>query len=304
MNLTVIRNAIRNAITSRVGRQILTARKHSPAILFAAGTVGIIATVVVASRATLKLDAVLGEAEKDLALVEQARRLKPEAYTEQDARQDNVQIRIKSAVKIVKLYAPAVVLGSLSIAALTGSHVILNRRNAGLMAAYAALDKGWREYRARVVGEYGEDKDREFRYGFEEREIVEETKNGPVVKHIKRVGIEGASIYAKYFDEGSPNWDKRAGYNLNFLRSIQAQMNNKLYANGFVFLNEVYEELGIKRTSEGALVGWVLDGGSSDNYIDFGCFDGSRREFRDFVNGWNSAILLDFNVDGVIYDKI
>lgn len=292
---------IRNAITSKVGRQILQARKHSPVILFAAGTAGIIATVVVASRATLKLDEVMAVAEKDLEL---AQNMDHPRYTQDDRAKDIIKIKIRTAGQIAKLYAPAAVLGLASIAALTGSHVIMNRRNAGLMAAYAALDKGWREYRARVVGEYGEDKDREFRYGFEERELVQETKTGPVVKPHKRVGVEGASIYARYFDEGSPNWDKRAGYNLMFLRSIMAQMNNKLHAEGFLFLNEVYEALGIKRTSEGAVVGWVLDGGNSDNFVDFGCFDGSRSEFRDFVNGWNSAILLDFNVDGVIYDKI
>lgn len=297
MNLTMIKNAL----TSKVGRQILSTRKHSPAILFVAGTVGVVATVVVASRATLKLDEVLAVAEKELEL---ARTTDHPRYSEEDRAQDLVKIKIRAAGKVVKLYAPALAIGVASIAALTGSHVLLNRRNAGLMAAYAALDRGWREYRSRVVGEYGADKDNEFRYGFEEREIVEETKTGPVTKTIKRVGAEGASIYAKYFDEGSPNWDKRSGYNLMFLRSIQAQMNNKLHAEGYVFLNEVYEALGIKRTSEGQQVGWVLDGGNSDNYIDFGCFDGTKQEFRDFVNGWNSAILLDFNVDGVIFHKI
>lgn len=297
MNLT----AIRNAISSRVGRQILLGRKHSPTILFVAGTVGIVATVVVASRATLKLDEVLAVAEKDLEL---AQTMEHPRYTEDDRAKDIIKIKIRTAVQIGKLYAPAAALGLASIAALTGSHVILDRRNVGLMAAYAALEKGFKEYRSRVANELGEDKEREFRYGFEEREIVEETKQGPVVKPHRKVGANGSSIYAKFFDEGSPNWDKRSGYNLMFLRSIQAQMNNKLHAEGFVFLNEVYEALGLKRTSEGAVVGWVLDGGNSDNYIDFGCWDGSKQEFRDFVNGWNSAILLDFNVDGVIYDKI
>lgn len=297
MNLTMVRNAI----TSKLGRQILFARKHSPVVMFAAGTVGMIATVVVASRATLKLDEILSVAEKDMAL---AKTYNDPRYTEDDRAKDIIKLKLRTATQIGKLYAPAFVLGAVSVAMLTGSHVTMGRRNAGLMAAYAALDRGWKEYRARVVSEYGEEKDRELRYGFEERELVEETKTGPVVKRVKRVGINGASVYAKYFDEGSPNWDKRSGYNLMFLRSVQAQMNNRLHAEGYVFLNEVYEALGIKRTPEGALAGWVLDGGNSDNYIDFGCFDGSKQEFRDFVNGWNSAILLDFNVDGVIYDQI
>lgn len=297
MNLT----SIRNAITSKAGRQLLIARKHSPTILFVAGTVGIVATVIVASRATLKLDEILTEAEKTRGQIEETQHPR---YTEDDRAKDLIKLKLNTMVEITKLYAPSVILGAASIAALTGSHVVLNRRHAGVIAAYAALDKGFREYRARVVGELGEDKDREFRYGYEEREIVEEGKNGPVVKYHKRVGINGASIYAKFFDEGSENWDKRAGYNLMFLRATQAQMNNRLHSHGYVFLNEVYEALGLKRTPQGQMVGWVLDGGNSDNYIDFGCFDGTNQQFRDYVNGWNSAILLDFNVDGPIFNQI
>jgi hypothetical protein len=33
-------------------------------------------------------------------------------------------------------------------------------------------------------------------------------------------------------------------------------------------------------------------------------FDGKTQSARDFVNGFEGSILLDFNVDGVIYDKI
>lgn len=291
---------LKNALTSKVGRQILTVRKHSPALLFGAGIVGIIGTVVLASRATLKLEEVLDEAEADL---DRARNLQSVSYSEDDRRKDVVIVYTRAIAKITRLYAPAVGLGILSVAALTGSHVILNRRNAAITAAYAALDRGFRQYRARVVGELGEDKDREFRYGAADREIIEETENGPVTKMVKRVGPDGASIYAKYFDEGSENWVAQPGYNWMFLRSTQNWANNLLQANGYVFLNEVYQMLGLKRTSEGAVVGWIK-GSNGDDYIDFGVFDGNSQNVRDFVNGWNKAILLDFNVDGIIYDKI
>lgn len=297
MNLT----NLRNAVTSKVGLQILTVRKYSPVILFAAGTIGVVATVVLASRATLKLTDILDEAEE---MREKIETLEHTAYTDDDRRMDLLKLKIKTGTNIAKLYAPTVIVGLASIAALTGSHVILTRRNVAITAAYAATDRAFRQYRDRVRNALGVDQDEQFRYGFEEREVVDETKNGPKVSAVRRVGLDGASGYAKYFDEGSPNWDARAGYNLMFLRSQETHFNNRLYADGYVFLNDVYHALGLKREGFGQQVGWILDGGASDNYISFGCFDPSNQGLRDFVNGWTDAILLDFNVDGIILDKI
>jgi hypothetical protein len=69
-----------------------------------------------------------------------------------------------------------------------------------------------------------------------------------------------------------------------------------------VFLNEVYDMLGAKRTRAGAVMGWFYDkeGKYSDNYIDFGIFDIHNEKACDFVNGIEKSIILDFNVDGRI----
>jgi hypothetical protein len=204
---------------------------------------------------------------------------------------------------VVRLYTPAIVVGGLSIAALTRSHVILNRRNVALTAAYSALDRGFREYRARVVEKYGEEDDRNFRYGTREVEVVDEkTKK---VKTVTRVGAHEPSIYARFFDSYSTSWGKDPEYNLYFLKAQQNYANNLLHSRGHVFLNEAYDMLGIPRSKAGSVVGWLLSrNGETDNYIIFGIFDGKTGEARDFVNGLEGAILLDFNVDGVIYDKI
>lgn len=292
--------SIANAVTSKIGRQVLTVQKHSPVLLFGAGVVGIVATVVIASRATLKLDEVLDEAYTDL---ENARTLKHPDYSEDDKKRDTVLIYTRTAIRVGGLYAPAAVLGVLSIAALTSSHVILTRRNVAITAAYAALDKGFREYRQRVVSELGIEKDREFRYAMDETEIVEETEQGPVVKKVKRPTIAGRSIYAQFFDESNSNWHREPSYNQIFLSCQQNYANDLLRARGHVFLNDVYDMLGIKRTKEGAIVGWVLGGGGDDR-IDFGVFEGDRHSGMRFVLGQERSIILDFNVDGIIYDKI
>lgn len=292
---------ISSAVTNKIGRPLLITKKNSPALLFGAGVVGVVATVVLASRATLKLEEVLEETEKNL---ETARELQHPEYSEQDRQKDLVLVYTRAAIKVGKLYAPAVAIGAVSIAALTGSHVILNRRNVALTAAYAAVERGFREYRQRVADEYGEDTDRKFRYGSMTREIVEETEDGPVVTVV--VNENGNSIYARFFDEHSTSWQKTPSYNQMFLRSQQNYANDLLKARGHVFLNEVYDMLGLSRSKEGAIVGWVINDDGGDNYIDFGVFKGNGSDYEAirFINGDERSILLDFNVDGVIYDKI
>ena len=289
---------VKNAVTSRVGRQILIAQKHSPRILFVGGVVGVVGTTVLACKATLKLDEVLEEHQKSTFDIQAEQH---PSYSDKDRKRDQAYVYVRTVSKIGKLYAPAIGLGVVSVGALTGSHVVLSKRNVALTAAYGALEKGFEEYRARVVADVGEDKDREYRYGSETREI--QTKNGKT-KEIVTVKPGNPSIYARYFDEYSTSWQRQPEYNLIFLKCQQNYANDLLHSRGHVFLNEVYDMLGIERSKAGAVVGWILSRDGGDNFIDFGVFDETRERARDFVNGREGSILLDFNVDGVIYDKI
>jgi len=288
------------AISRTVARNSLLLQKSSPQVLFGVGVVGMVGTTVLACRATLKMDTVLDEAKGKL---ETAKTLEHPDYSEKDRGRDTSLIYFQTSVKIVKLYAPAVIVGGLSIAALTSSHRILTRRNAALTVAYSALDRGFREYRARVVEKYGEEEDRNLRYG--SRQVQIEDENGKK-KMVTRVDIDNdPSIYARFFDSYSTSWSKEPEYNLIFLKCQQNYANDLLRSRGHVFLNEVYDMLGIPRSKAGAVVGWLLSpNGETDNFVNFGVFDGRDGPARDFVNGLEGAILLDFNVDGVIYDKI
>jgi hypothetical protein len=297
MNLS----SIKSLVTSKVARQVLTVQKHSPVILFGAGVVGVVGTVALACKATLKVDDVLTDHQKTM---QDINTVVHEDYSEQDKIQDKTVLMTKTIMTIGRLYAPAIVVGVISIGCLTGSHIVLTKRNAGLTAAYAALEKGFREYRRRVVDDLGEDKDREFRYGFEEKTVVDETDEGPVKTVIKKANPSGHSIYAKLFDDRTKSWSPWPEYNVVFLRSQQNFLNDKLRAKGHVFLNEVYDALGLERTKEGAVVGWLWNG-DGDNFIDFGIFNRQMEpQHLDFFTGREGAVWLDFNVDGVIWDKI
>lgn len=293
-------NLVPNVVGRKLAHSALLAQKNSPGVLFGVGVVGMVGSTVLACRATLKMSELLDEVQEKRDLV---RNLEHEKYSEKDRSRDFTIIYVQSSVKVVRLYAPSIILGGLSIAALTRSHNILTQRNAALTAAYAALEKGFNEYRERVVERYGEEADRDLRYAAEQVEITDPETNKK--KIVKRVGPGGASIYARFFDQNSPSWSKESEYNLIFLKCQQNYANDLLNARGHVFLNEVYDMLGIPRSKAGAVVGWILTpDGQTDNYINFGVFDDKSEKARDFVNGFEGAILLDFNVDGVIFDKI
>jgi len=289
------------AINRVVARNALLAQRSSPGVLLGVGIVGMVGTTILACRATLKMEEVLDEAKEKLDM---ARTLEHVEYSEKDRKRDVSLIYFQSGVKIAKLYSPAIIVGVCSIAALTKSHQILTTRNTAIMAAYTALDRGFTEYRARVVNKYGADQDRDFRYGTEQVEIVDpKTEKKKIVKRVDT--SQEPSIYAKFFDRFSANWSKEPEYNLLFLKAQQNYANDILHARGHVLLNDVYDMLGIPRTKAGAIVGWVLSrDGTTDDFVSFGVFEGKTDKVRDFVNGREGEILLDFNVDGVIWDKI
>lgn len=290
--------SIPGAISNALSSNTVVAQKASPEVLLVAGIAGMIGGTVLACRATLKMHDILDTAKSDL---EVAKKLDHEDYSEQDRSRDISLIYFQSSVKTVKVYAPAVIVTGLSIAALMSSHRILSNRNLALTAAYSALDQGFRQYRARVVDKYGEDEDRELRYGTERVQIVdEETKRK---KTVTRVGTDLPSIYSRFFDEGCGPWSKDPSVNRYFLLAQQSYWCDVLKSRGHVFLNEVYLSLDLPHSTEGAVVGWVM-GAGGDDYVDFGIFDGGTQRIRDFWNGREGAILLDFNVDGTIYDKI
>jgi hypothetical protein len=297
------------AVTRTVGRSILKTQKVSPTLMFGAGLVGFGATVFLASRATLRLEEVLEEASEHIEVARNSvgkvtNTPKHPTYTLEDFASDKRLIHAHTSITVAKLYGPAIACGFVSVALLTGSHKVLNNRNAALTAAYVALEQGFNQYRDRVREELGEEKDRHFRFGSEAREFAVDDKKGTKVEVVNTVDISNnPSIYAKFFDQLNPNWKPNAEENLNFLAMHQKYANQRLHAKGHLFLNDVYRALGMDDTRAGAVTGWV-DDGEGDCCVDFGIFDRQNQARIDFVNGREGAILLDFNVDGLILDKI
>lgn len=263
-------------------------RKHAPHILFGAGVVGAVTSTVMACKATLKLSEDLPKMKQDLHNV----RVDVESLEEGEQKRAIAMVYGSNAAKVAKAYAPAFVVGSASIACLTGSHVTLTRRNTALMAAYTTVSQAYENYRQRVRDEHGEEKEIHTYHGVKD----EGTKKEPKLV----VNPNKWSPYARFFDEGSRDFQKNAEVNRLFIQCQQNYANNRLQTEGFLFLNDVYESLGLERTSAGSVVGWVISK-DGDNYVDFGILTAANSEA---IHGNEPRFLLDFNVDGVIYDKI
>lgn len=288
-------------ISKVAGRTGLKLQKHSPEILMAAGITGIVVGTVMACRATTKLDDILEEHEDNVEYVNDCYANKE--LSEKEKQKELAKTYGSTALRIGKLYAPAVSLEVASIGCILGAHGIMTKRNVALMAAYKAVEQSFAEYRQRVIEEYGEEKDYDLKHGIRHEKIKVEEDGKKTTKVINKADPNGISQYARFFDASSKEWQGIPEYDLIFLKAQQNYANDLLHSRGHVFLNEVYDSLGLDHTSAGSVVGWILSK-DGNNFIDFGIFNGDNPRTRAFVNGNEDCILLDFNVDGVIYDLI
>jgi hypothetical protein len=292
------------SVTSKFALVALKVRVNSPTILFVGGVVGTVGSVVLASTATLKLDDLVTNTQDDLAKI---KAYEHEDYSDTDRVRDKTIVLTRAAVDITKLYGPSFVLLGASIAMLAGSHNILNKRNAALTAAYAALDKAYKEYRDRVREDLGDEADRKFLHGVKREKVTETDEHGKKTQVEKDVpSTTNGKGYARLFNEYNPNYSPLPEYNFMFLRTAQNMANDKLRSKGYLFLNDVLDILGMERIPDGQLVGWMADAErfGGDGFVDFGIFDEQDSlRIHEFIMNRENELLLDFNVDGPILKK-
>lgn len=294
--------------------------KHSPEILVYVGVAGMVTSTVLACKETTKINTILDEYKLNIENIEagledeklqESLANSSDSYTIEDAKKDKLIVNIQTGAKLFKLYAPSIGVGIVSLSLILQSNRILNSRNAALSAAYLTLDKGIKEYRNRVIDKFGEQVDRELRYGYETKKVKDisvDPETGKEKKEDKIINVvtkDVISEYAVIFDENAGAWNRDNTYNDFTLRSEQAYANDLLKANKVLFLNEVYDRLGLPKTKTGQLVGWVYNpenNDKGDNYVDFRIQDLAYE--KEDGSGYDIKKLLDFNVDGYILNLI
>lgn len=299
---------IMKSVNGVASKAVMKLKKHSPEILVVAGIAGTVVSAVLACKATTKVAEILDETKGTLDTIHEGMEtgaINGQEYTTEDGKKDTVVVYAQTGVKLAKLYGPAIILGTLSITSILASNNILRKRNVALGAAYAAIDKSFKEYRGRVIERFGEQVDTELKYGikakkFEEIEVDPETgKEKKVKKTVMVADPNLQSDYAVYFDSKSRNYETNPDYNRMFLKAQQAFANDKLQTRGHLFLNEVLDDLDLPRTPAGQIVGWTKDG--PDGYVNFRIVE-VEHEIEDGRH--EPALLLDFNVEGNIWEKM
>ena len=299
---------IMKSVNGVASKTVMKLKKHSPEILVVAGIAGTVVSAVLACKATTKVAEILDETKGTLDTIHEGMEtgaINGQEYTTEDGKKDTVVVYAQTGMKLAKLYGPAIILGTLSITSILASNNILRKRNVALGVAYAAIDKSFKEYRGRVIERFGEQVDTELKYGikakkFEEIEVDPETgKEKKVKKTVMVADPNFQSDYAVYFDSKSRNYETNPDYNRMFLKAQQAFANDKLQTRGHLFLNEVLDDLDLPRTPAGQIVGWTKDG--PDGYVNFRIVE-VERETEDGRH--EPALLLDFNVEGNIWEKM
>lgn len=303
---------IMNKMTSTFYKTGFKLKKHSPKILMVAGIAGGVTSAVMACKATTKLDSILAETKDKIDAIHEGAEtgnINGHTYTEEDSKKDLTIVYTQTGLKLVKLYGPSIALGVASIGCILTSNRIMTKRNAALAAAYMAEHTHFKEYRGRLIDRFGKELDKELRYNIKAQEIEETVVNEDGTEQVvkKTVNVMDPNHYSPYavvFDDGNIGWDPDPGITKFFLVQQQNYANKLLKERHVLLLNDVYDMLGVQRTKAGAEVGWVYDEEHpiGDNFVDFGIFDIYSPKARDFVNGYEKVIVLDFNVDGYVLD--
>lgn len=194
-------------------------RKNASTILTCIGGAGVVATSVMAVKATPKA----------MKLIE--------AKKEEKGEKLSVLETIETAGMT---YVPTVITGAATIACIFGANVLNQRKQAALMSAYALLDNSYKEYKKKVDELYGEGSDQEIRDELAKDKYEEEDIE---VDDGKRLFYDEFS--ERYF-EATTEQVLQAEYNIN----------RDLSEGGGVFLNEFYEHLGLDTVDYGDYLGW------------------------------------------------
>ncbi|UUG69297.1 membrane protein [Arthrobacter phage ScienceWizSam] len=288
------------------GHAVLLTKKFAPQILLGAGVVGVVTSTVLASKATLNLEAVLDKHRENIDLVNKGAEVHPSTeYSSVHHKRDLTLVHMHTFKELSKLYALPVGLGVISISMIVGAHGIQYKRTGAAVAAYKVVENRFNKYRDAVREEFGMEKDEEFARAYKSEGVVDEEG-----RETTNITIDGNALNETlyFFEPNNVNWKNSPEYNLSYVMAQQTFANQLLNSRGHVMLNDVLDGLGIDRTPEGAVLGWVLDRAHAEGskYIDFGIVDCQSPNSRVFGSDRElvECIMLDIKTDGIVWDKI
>lgn len=195
-------------------------KRNSATILTFAGVAGVVATSVMAVKATPKA----------LRMIEDAKEEKGEDLT-----------KFETLVVAGPSYIPAAITGVATIGCIVGANILNKHQQAALTSAYALLDQSYKDYKKKVNELFGEGADQQVKVAivkdkYGEREFDLEGEN--------RLYYD---MFSEQYFEATPYAVSRAEYEVNRLN----------VSDGYVYLNDWYISLGLKPLEYGYEFGWT-----------------------------------------------
>jgi len=280
------------------------AEKYMPTVLIVGGIVGVAYSAYKAAEVTPEAKEVVEEFKEEREAIE------TKDISEEEKREEVISVYKTTGSELIKLYAKPVVVGAFSVAMIFVSHGMLTKQVATLTTACASLDTMYKNYRKNVIDKYGTEEDFRLRNNIktvevEETETTEKGRKKKVKKEIETIeSLPEYSPFTRFFDESNPNFTKDASYNKWWLGKQQEYLNQRLRGQGYLLLNDVLDTLGYKTCREGCVYGWIWDPDGVEWQVDLGMRDIHRPNVQNFINGYEPVLLLDFNVQGLIYNDL
>lgn len=301
---------VKNSVVCFVSKSYRVAEKHSPEILCVAGVIGGVVGAVMACKASTKITEVVEDTKTALEAIDAGAEIieiHGEDHTVKEHGESVRFVYLRTAWVITKMYGPALIVGGMSIASIFASNNILRKRTLAIGAAYATLDKSFKDYRERVIERFGSDVDEELKMGVKAMKIEEtvvdpETgKEKKVKKTVKVTDANLASPWAEYFDHRSLTYDRNNDFNLCFLGAQETYLTNKLGVKGWISYNDIMEAIDMPYAfkPEGQYFGVSKNG--PDGYVNL------RAKIVQRINEDGTvedAIVIDPNIEGDILNKI
>ena len=290
-----------------IGGMRLSMKKHSPELMFIAGTLSMGAAIVSAFKARPKYDEVMENHKNELARrrsaieIANAREDGDEVYPVENRLGDRIAIGMKTGMKLAVVFSKTALLGGVALGFFFGYGKIYKTWFAAAAAKAAMESKKFKALQAATLAEVGEEgmediKNRVFKEAAEDHFAIDEEGNRAVV-----ISLDPNDDYrfCKWFDETNP-WFREGDpeANLNYLNNKLKLLNVRLQAKGYLLGNEVWDELRLPKTDYGATYGILAtkpDG--TTNALDFGLYDGRNPSARNFVNGYEDTFLIRPNFD-------
>ena len=319
MNLPVIFSKIGTIAKNAAGSSGLFLKAHAPEIMVGGGVAGFVLTVVGACKATDKAHDIL-EAKEEALNDNDYAFFQENCISEKD-HEDNIrQINRNTRWALIKAYTPTATGLAVSVILVLGGYKMINGRLVKTAAAYKILEDGFGRYRENVRYEFGEETDWRMLNSIRPERLEAAEKEREANREIeadKKHGKKSAGkrkdayqeVYSKFFDEYSDRWRRSwTPYEVwQYLEQKEREANDMLRIRKHIFLNEVYDLLGLDRTPEGAVVGWILTKNNPNSNVDFGLKsmpEDARRKFLSAERNEDIKIWLHFNPDGLIYNMI